>query len=484
MSACAVDVDERAQVASAAPRAQEAGACCGCLCADARWSCSADTCTDVEGAVLSLAPEAGFLEVEAGFVDRRAKGRMFYAFQPAEGAPEDKPLMVMLGGGPFTSVLPLWAANTAPRTLDPAVTGAALIADTAYPWTRFANLLFIDSPFAGFSYVVEGSAAPGWGEVDLIGEAAAFTSMLMRFLAHHPQLERNRIILVGESYGGLRANHMLTQLLRYRALRSDGTPYGAALSAEIERHLVRAIGPVPFGGFTPQQIGRHLGQVQIQGIPAPITPIGRARTAISDARANDQVDRLLQMTEALLQPEALRGLTGVAVETIAWMGSEARMAEGLEVFESLGFDTDVRTYEQTLASEAAFSEVFGPIPLGFPQVYLRPYVRVLLDFNVGDPFARFADALRWVPTFITNAADDATVSSDALIARLPSLPGVRSATRRRVDTRLDQVAVSFTDGASRTVHLPRYANSGHAVSMFEAELLADDLARWLAQPIP
>ena len=107
--------------------------------------------------------------------------------------------------------------------------------------------------------------------------------------------------------------------------------------------------------------------MQIQGIPAPGGPFGRNRTEQDEELASDAVVRLLQMTEALLQPAVLRQLTGVAIETIAWMGSEARAAEGLDVFGPLGFDLSHRGLEQTLASEEAFAELYGPLPFGYPR---------------------------------------------------------------------------------------------------------------------
>ena len=69
---------------------------------------------------------------------------------------------------------------------------------------------------------------------------------------------------------------------------------------------------------------------------------------------------------------------------------------------------------------------------------------------------------------------------DALINQIATLPGVRRVLRRRIGGRLEQVAVSFIDGGSRTVQLPGYPTSGHTVTLFEPALIADDLQRWLA----
>ena len=66
-----------------------------------------DTCLDAEGRALGLAAEAGFFELEGegyvseGEADRNSpRHRIWYAFQPADETPEEKPLAVLFNGGP------------------------------------------------------------------------------------------------------------------------------------------------------------------------------------------------------------------------------------------------------------------------------------------------------------------------------------------------------------------------------------------------
>jgi hypothetical protein len=77
--------------------------CCGCLCVDPLWSCSVETCLHPEGTAAALAPEAGFLAVPAHefsyatgsemAVVHAAEARHWYVFQPADEAPETRPLL-------------------------------------------------------------------------------------------------------------------------------------------------------------------------------------------------------------------------------------------------------------------------------------------------------------------------------------------------------------------------------------------------------
>jgi hypothetical protein len=103
--------------------------CCGCLCGDATWSCSDDTCIDADGRAVELAPEAGFFEIAGGpyvseGADREAPlHRVWYAFRPADEDPESKPLAVFYNGGPGSATTILFSFNTNFYTLDPEVTG-------------------------------------------------------------------------------------------------------------------------------------------------------------------------------------------------------------------------------------------------------------------------------------------------------------------------------------------------------------------------
>jgi hypothetical protein len=56
-------------------------------------------------------------------------------------------------------------------------------------------------------------------------DAGIFLSVISRFLTRHPQLIRNPVVLVGESYGGTRATFMLKWLLLYDRLSRASSAY-------------------------------------------------------------------------------------------------------------------------------------------------------------------------------------------------------------------------------------------------------------------
>ena len=422
-----------------------------------------------------LGSEAGFFELDPGFVGSttQSRARMFYAFQPADSAPETKPLLLFFQGGPFASMLPLWGGNTARRTLDPARTNGSAIAPNPHSWSRFANLLYVDSPYAGFSYIVGGDVTQFRNPEKLSWEeAAAFTQVLMRFLARHPQLARNRVVLVGESYGGARAVMMLSQLLRYMALPQPRLSFdGAKLAREIDAQIAVARGVGSRGGFSPAEVGERLGHILIQPSVAdwPIQPPKPSDAARQ--RSLDAHTRFQAMGSAILQPVVFDQHAGVVGQSIQWMYATERRAQGIN-------GPHIRPFHTHLPDEAAFARVFGALQ---DQVYLRPLLSLIVPNTWTDTYEPFGTALRHVPTFITNAGLDDVVDVDQIIDYLPvNVPGIAAVQRRQVNSHVQQVEIRFTDGASRTLHAPRYPNSGHTVSMFEPAQLAEDVQQWLA----
>ena len=114
----------------------------------------------------------------------------------------------------------------ADETLDPQVAGAARIAVDVNSWTEFANVLYIDAPATGFSYPIANSdgTKPEVG-IDIDRDAGIFLQVIARFLLRHPAILKNRVIIVGESYGGTRATLMLKYLYEYPSLLSGTAAY-------------------------------------------------------------------------------------------------------------------------------------------------------------------------------------------------------------------------------------------------------------------
>jgi hypothetical protein len=191
-----------------------------------------------------LQNEAGFIPVDGSvsyfhvgsFFNRiplpTSPARMWYVFQPADEAPEAKPLFVLFNGGPGGATsCGLLATFTGRNAVwrDEATGEAAIVANPS-SWTGLGNLLYIDSRTAGFSYSLmdrPGDAILRGREFDAQNynpfvDGADFVRVLLRFLADHPSIRRNGVVLVPESYGGIRTTVMLNLLLYYERY-ADGT---------------------------------------------------------------------------------------------------------------------------------------------------------------------------------------------------------------------------------------------------------------------
>ncbi len=204
-----------------------------------------------------LVAEAGFVEIEpVSFVIRNggwhtksftsSKARIWYAFQPADENPETKPLAIFFNGGPGSATSLLFGYNTGKFTVDPQVTGSEPFALNPDSWTRFANLLYVDARETGFSYnlifdaYLKASRKGEFGTQNFnsLFDGADFLRVLLRFLARHPALQANPVLIVGESYGGVRATVMSYLLLNYSEMGAGKIVYqDKALAQEIQAHL-------------------------------------------------------------------------------------------------------------------------------------------------------------------------------------------------------------------------------------------------------
>jgi len=218
---------------------------------DPTWSFTGAVTDDKTAANFST--EAGFLELAGGsYVAEGATRespthRIWYSFVPAVIQPKTKPLAVIFNGGPGSSTSSiLFSFNTGPWTLDPTIAGAQKIVATnnAANWAQFANLLYIDAPSTGFSYPLANAdgSRPSIG-LDLDRDAGYFNRLVLRFLKRHPEILNNRVIIVGESYGGVRATWMFNHMYNYQAIGSPSNLYyDPLLYAEETDYFARVFG--------------------------------------------------------------------------------------------------------------------------------------------------------------------------------------------------------------------------------------------------
>lgn len=244
---------------------------------DPSWSMTGNVGDDQTAT--DLTNEAGFLDIPAdtysaeGASRSSPEHRIWYVFQPAAGETKTKPLAVFFNGGPGAATSAyLFSFNTSTWTLDPCkvggpscTVGGTKIVFNPSTWTQFANLLYIDAPATGFSYPMGGvnpGANPSIG-IDLDRDAGIFDEVLMRFMLRHPQILSNRVMLVGESYGGTRATMMLEHLFDYGNITNPSSSYQDDQLARQESSFFSAV----FGTPTPtleQVASKFSAQVLIE----------------------------------------------------------------------------------------------------------------------------------------------------------------------------------------------------------------------------
>jgi len=235
-----------------------------------------------------LRPEAGFVNLDENTFSfhlgsyfsrialRSSPARIWYVFQPADENPASKPLFVFFNGGPggATSCGLLSAFTGRLAVSRDEKTGAASIVPNPASWTRLGNLLHLDARTTGFSYSLMENPGDDFrrrGEFDAQNynpytDGADFVRVVLRFLGDHPEIRTNRVVLVPESYGGIRTIVML-HLLLYPEKYADGSsPFqNPELVAEIRNHY-DAVFP-EFRGRTvpPATAARQFGrQILIQ----------------------------------------------------------------------------------------------------------------------------------------------------------------------------------------------------------------------------
>ncbi|MEE9911973.1 MAG: S10 family peptidase, partial [Deltaproteobacteria bacterium] len=151
--------------------------------------------------------------------------------------------------------------------------GGARTAANPYSFTKLGNLLYLDAPNTGFSYNMTQNveieavrkAEFGARNFNTFIDAAQMTRALLMFLAEHPSIKSNQVILVGESYGGVRASIMLNLLLFHSRYAGGSAIYrDSALADLIRAHFLSAGLSVP-----PQTVARQFaGQILISPLLA------------------------------------------------------------------------------------------------------------------------------------------------------------------------------------------------------------------------
>lgn len=440
--------------------------CCGCLCVDARWSCSAETCVDADGLAVDTRAEAGFYELpptEAALDGRgytAPKVRMWYAFQPAREAPEQAPLLVFTNGGPGAATTSgLLSMNVGERRVDTEVV-PPVVESNPDAWTRFANLLFVDARTAGFSYQWP-SDSPEHHHVDQ--DAADVLRVTLRFIESHPLIRAERVVFVGESYAGLRLAALASIVWDQEALSTGHGPDGF-VDAELQR-MLQASSQDRFSEFVTIQ-GTLVSDLQEGEFSCP--------TAFADPYAcnhpaGDSDRRFEATSQVVVVPEQLSELTGVDVSGIEWMYAEHRE----QAARRFGTGPD----------NAPMEPVFGEQPRNRPY-FLRVSIpeSFSTDFIEGHLGARFLDALPHTRWMLTDARQDRVVVVPAALEALYRDFPERLTGAYQLDDEV--VRFEFVDGSTRDLFVPVYEDAGHAVPAYAPTAIRNDVERWLGGDAP
>ncbi len=219
----------------------------------------------------SLQNEAGYMAIEPvtfyfhygsytnRLVLKSSQARIWYSFHAADQDRPNTPLFVFFNGGPGSSTsFGLMSMYTGRYTLDNRIEdgGGNFYIANPFPWTRFGHLLYIDARETGFSYNLmdlvydEGERFQEFNaqNYNSFFDAADFIRVLLRLLAAHPTLQDHPVVIVGESYGGVRTTTMLHILLNY-------ADYGNGVETFQDPDLVDEI-QVHFDTVFPQYAGQ------------------------------------------------------------------------------------------------------------------------------------------------------------------------------------------------------------------------------------
>ncbi len=520
---------------------------CGpCTCVDGRWDCLQSECAD-------LSFKAGYIELEpVSFTLRLGQDsaayqssttHIWYAFQPADQTPADKPLAIFFNGGPGASTSGiLFSFNTAKKSLDSRFNGGVPVGDHPNSWTRFANLLYIDARGTGLSYSVMADPADGIARqaefatknFNCFLDAADFIRVILRFLNRHPSIKGNQVYLVGESFGGVRATSMLHLLLKYRDYAGSQMAYqDVALVNEIQAHFESLHPQLAGQTIAPEVIAQQFSrQILIQAVlsgrfeaetrgllyeePDSVVFQIAAEEGLTfvPCAEGDEECRPLRNALDFVKSQAQRDVYKYAEQTDWTLDLIDEIGVTLQMVDhfSAAVGMDISTIAELVSTERAsayrtigipdqegdavdFSRVFGPLqPWDAYYNFLNEdvggafYTDDAFRFEIlpGDRRfgTKFLENVVYVDTFVTNAAYDLMVYGPAQPVALGLHTDLLESCIH--DTELGEMQLDYLPGAfgiedlgPRTIRFPHYSQSGHVVEIDQPAQLLDDLIAWI-----
>lgn len=389
-------------------------------------------------AFVEISPIAFTLQNAQGTLSfESSPARIFHTYFPADVSPETKPLFVLFNGGPgCATATGLFSLNTGPQTLDGQRTGGGRITANATSWTALGNVLYIDAPATGFSYnLVNGASQTEVRKREFSAknfnpfvDAAQYIRVVLRFLASHPELRSNPVIMTGESYGGIRATVILHLILNYARYRDGNEVYrDPGLAAELQQHFDAVFPDQAQTDVPPATIARQFGrQILVQPL-------------ISGNFQNDASGSMFETPSSPLFKIARQ--TGVAYRTCAQGGMSSQSTPCDPVDNAYTFVTaagrDVYNWQKQLSWLDSLS-AFAAQSLQQLNVFAQATAANPLSLPNLPPADR-ENAYKYVASA---AADNDALLASASFARLPAAQ--RASMTRRLFAAKDAAAANQT----------------------------------------
>jgi Serine carboxypeptidase len=458
--------------------------------------------------VAQVVDEAGLVEVPPQEKGAKYSARMFYAFRAADTDPNDKPLFVFFNGGPgFATTGGLMSYGTGPMTLVDGAPAGSPPVENPSSFSRFANLLYIDERVTGFSYALlgEGGAQPDLAcNYTAIADAGDFASVILQFLDAHPPLQAAPVVLVGESYGGVRATALLhllfdssdSKLVITDALRTAIGAHFAAVFPSAAKPTAASEVKKQFVGFVliqPLVVGEL--QYAAQATLFPMDPYVGSRY---DNPKYDPYDLSkldgwsttldIRSTQALSDPKASAALVGVELGSIPLLLPPAR-ATAFRPPLSKTLDDD---YPAEVAANAELSTHLGA--LGADDHY---YSTMLMSCDSATRDEQsvnmgywFLDDLAYAHLFLTHARWDGVIYTPSIpyVFQQAGVPVTIDTTPRPGYARPGWIDISLPAQGSLPasdveIRYPSYDSAGHMVAVSQGGDLADDVEQWLTEDV-
>ena len=359
----------------------------------------------VGGERIDFTAKAGRLVLHDGKEEPTAKVALFYTAYLRNGSQDqaDRPIVFCWNGGPGSASIWLHLLSFGPRRLvfdeEPLVGGARWeLVDNEHSLLDVADLVFVDPPSTGFSRVAPGEDPEQFHEVD--ADAAIIGDFVVEYLTRERRT-RHPVVLLGESYGTLRAPAVAEYLQGGPCFYIDGLILISSILdiASASFGVGSVLGPVGllpsytatawYHGLLPGELEPLLAQAEdfALGEYAVALVKGARLTQAEKGQVAKQLAQLTGLPADLCHASHLR--VDLFRFTKALLRDRRRTIGRLDT-RFLGIDVD--HVGETYEDDPSISRIAGPVTAAFNH-----YVREDLGWTdqVGLSYRNIIDSSKW-----------------------------------------------------------------------------------------